>query len=218
MSDQPHGDAFRDDRTSERPYVPDSGTEAPLMDRLIEDEPQPEGDVLARRFLRLAAAMFDGFLNLAIVAPFFFFTDYIQRASTGQVGIGEQLLLMLVSVGGYLLIHGYWLVTRGQSVGKRLAGIQIVDHQTGALLPFLRVYVYRYMWMLPISLLVMLIPGPADDNLVNFVAIVDALFIFRADRRCLHDLIAGSKVVVYREGRPHLGGDAPGTADDRFEV
>jgi uncharacterized RDD family membrane protein YckC len=29
----------------------------------------------------------------------------------------------------------------------------------------------------------------------NFVGILDALFIFRSDRRCIHDLIAATRVV-----------------------
>ena len=40
-----------------------------------------------------------------------------------------------------------------------------------------------------------LIPGQADDILINLVSLVDALFIFGKQRRCLHDYIAGSKVV-----------------------
>lgn len=36
----------------------------------------------------------------------------------------------------------------------------------------------------------------AYSLLTMVVAFVDPLFIFRADRRCLHDLIAGTEVVA----------------------
>jgi uncharacterized RDD family membrane protein YckC len=98
-------------------------------------------------------------------------------------------------------LNGYLLTTRGQTIGKLLTKIQIVDVQSGDLLPFLRVYVYRYLWTLPLLLVVILIPGPADDLLVNVVYLIDALLIFGSDRRCLHDYIAGSKVVIYRAKR-----------------
>ena len=32
----------------------------------------------------------------------------------------------------------------------------------------------------------------------NFIALIDALMIFRASRKCLHDDIAGTKVIVYQ--------------------
>jgi uncharacterized RDD family membrane protein YckC len=103
-----------------------------------------------------------------------------------------------------LALNGHLLATRGQTVGKLLTKIQIVDAQSGGLLPFLRVYVYRYLWMLPLVFVVALIPGTVDDGLVNVVAIIDALFIFGAARRCLHDYIAGSKVVLYQAHRQRV--------------
>lgn len=57
---------------------------------------------------------------------------------------------------------------------------------------------------LPLLVVVMLIPGAIDDLLVNIVVLIDALMIFGAERRCLHDYIAGSKVVLYRENRQKL--------------
>ena len=68
----------------------------------------------------------------------------------------------------------------------------------------MRVYVYRSLWMLPLGIVVPLIPGAFDDILVNFIGLIDGLMIFGAGRRCLHDLIAGSKVVVYKAGRQKL--------------
>jgi uncharacterized RDD family membrane protein YckC len=32
-------------------------------------------------------------------------------------------------------------------------------------------------------------------GLIPLYAIVDALFIFRGDRRCIHDMIAGTRVI-----------------------
>ena len=32
----------------------------------------------------------------------------------------------------------------------------------------------------------------------GFASLVDALCIFREDRRCIHDLIAGTRVIEYR--------------------
>ncbi len=117
------------------------------------------------------------------------------------MGVLEQLAMSLVGIVVMLIINGYLLFTRGQTVGKLLTGIQIVDHVSGQLLPFLRVYVFRYLWMLPLSLIVAIIPGPMDDSLVGLAALVDALLIFGPSQRCLHDYIAGSKVVEYKEGR-----------------
>lgn len=161
------------------------------------------GDELAGRFARFAAALVDGLLLIAIVGPVQYFTGFFERAMRAQVTPGEQLLMGLLGAVAFLVVNGYLLVTRGQTVGKILVGTQIADVRTGGLLPFLRVYVLRYLWMMPLVIVTALIPGPQDDMLVNILALLDSVFILGPARRCLHDYIAGSKVVRYRADRRH---------------
>ncbi len=166
--------------------------------------PEPTGDQLAGRFTRLSAVMVDGILLLAILMPVQILTGYREGVTIQQAGWLEQIAMSLLGIMVMLMLNGYLLFTRGQTIGKMLTGIQIVDFTSGRLLPFWRVYVFRYLWMLPLVLIVALIPGTVDDLLINIVFLIDALMIFGANRRCLHDLIAGSKVVLYKTNRQPL--------------
>lgn len=159
------------------------------------------GDQLAGRMSRLGAAFVDGFLMMIIVLPIQFASGFFARAQQQQTGALETIVMSFVGMGVMLLLNGYFLVKRGQSLGKMAAGVQIVDFQTGQLLPFLRVYVFRYLWSLPLSVLVALIPGQGDDIAVNIILLIGILLIFGESRRCLHDYIAGSRVVLYKAGR-----------------
>ncbi|TWT91663.1 RDD family protein [Neorhodopirellula pilleata] len=140
---------------------------------------------LAGRMNRLGAAMLDGIISLAVMTPILWFTGYLTRAMGENVTLTE---LILQSIGGmviFLLIQGYFLANRGQTLGKMAAGIRIVSVQDGRLVPFGKLIGLRYLplWLLQV------IP------FANFLGLIDALFIFRQDRRCVHDLLAGTKVV-----------------------
>jgi len=74
------------------------------------------------------------------------------------------------------------LVRDGQTIGKKIVNIRIVSVETGQNAGIVRSWVLRtwvnsLLWMIPIY------------------ALMDILFIFRQDRRCIHDLIAGTRVV-----------------------
>ena len=159
------------------------------------------GDQLAGRFTRLAAAIADGLIVGAIVLPVQLLSGTFQRSLSQEVGPLEQLLLSLLGIVAMLAINGYPLLNRGQTVGKMLTNIQIVDADSDKLLPFVRVYVYRYLWTLPLVFVVMLIPGAMDNALISVITLIDSLLIFTASRRCLHDHIAGSRVVIYKPNR-----------------
>jgi hypothetical protein len=68
-------------------------------------------------------------------------------------------------------------------------GTQIVDAQTGALVPLLPLFLKRNVSMQVLAMI---------PIVGNFIALIDALMIFRASRKCLHDDIAGTKVIVYQ--------------------
>ena len=84
----------------------------------------------------------------------------------------------------FLLVNGYFLKRDGQTVGKKLLGIKITT-LTGAVPDFWPMVAKRYLVFWVITYL------PFVGNLI---ALVDALFIFRDDKRCLHDHLAGTVV------------------------
>ncbi len=75
---------------------------------------------------------------------------------------------------------------RGQSLGKMMLGIQIVRYVDEENPGFLRAIVLRAF-----------VPGLIGSipYIGMLFSLLDALFIFRADKRCLHDHIADTKVV-----------------------
>ena len=107
-----------------------------------------------------------------------------------QFTLEQKILLFLLYVGVFWAINGYLLAKHGQTVGKKIAGTRIVDSESGRLVPLSRVFWLRY---LPISLVGQIPHG------VSFLCSIDILFIFRRDKRCIHDLIAGTKVVKVNE-------------------
>lgn len=85
----------------------------------------------------------------------------------------------------YFLLNGYWLYKDGQSIGKKIMGIKIVDEK-GKIPPLGITFGYRFLIMLFVSSL----------PLVGWILfIIEVLFIFGKKRKCLHDYIADTKVI-----------------------
>lgn len=162
----------------ENPYRAPESTHAPSP--IVESESN-----LADRGTRFVAKLLDGFIGMAITMPLMLLTGYWGRAMEQQAGAMEMILFTLGGFVVYYLIHGYLLANKGQTVGKMLMGIRIEDYNTGQLIPMGRMVGLRD---LPVMLL-SVVP------ILNLLGIVDTLFIFRKDRRCVHDLIGKTKVV-----------------------
>ena len=145
---------------------------------------------LAERGTRLGAAIVDTLILLVILGPLMFFGGYWSGAMAAaergqQVGLGTTLMWAAIGFGVFVLVQFVPLNATGQTWGKKVLGIKIVD-LAGAKPPIGRLLGARY---LPMQL-VGTVPfvGPV-------LAIVNVLLIFRGDRRCGHDLIAGTQVV-----------------------
>ncbi len=139
----------------------------------------------ASRWLRFFAALIDGILAALIIMPLMLSFGVFELIASGQdVETSSNLMFGVIGIAIFMLLHGYLLKTKGQTIGKMILGIKIVDLQ-GNLPQFGKLISMRY---LPLWV-VQMIPA------INILALVDVLFIFRGDRRCVHDLIAGTKVV-----------------------
>ncbi|WP_333917578.1 RDD family protein [Vibrio crassostreae] len=142
--------------------------------------------VPASRWPRFLAFFIDGVITAAIIAPIFMYTDYFQKTiDTGVIDLRE-----VAAVYGYLglmflLVHGYLLNKKGQTIGKHLMEIAIVDME-GKPIGLYKIVGKRMIPMIPFTII------PITGHLISML---DSLFIFRKNRRCLHDLIAGTQVV-----------------------
>ena len=153
----------------------------------VEDVDQGPG-VLAGRWTRLGATLIDALLAglafglLALVSPFNIFAPPASSSGIWMLMVQNLVLGFIL----FLVIHGYLLATRGQTVGKALLKIKIV-RSDGSPASFARIVGLRY---LTTSVL-------ASIPLVGTLyGLLDVLLIFRASRRCLHDNIADTIVVT----------------------
>lgn len=151
--------------------------------------------VLASRWARLGASLIDGIiliailfaialplalldLNLATLESNPYFSLY-SDSSTNLLG---ELIEYLLGIAVYLAINGYFMVQSGQTLGKKTLGIQVVSHRTHQLLSPGKILGVRF----------------ALTSLLSYVplfGLIDALFIFGAEKRCVHDHMAGSIVI-----------------------
>jgi uncharacterized RDD family membrane protein YckC len=149
--------------------------------------------VLAGRGERLAAALIDGLIALVFAAPIFVFTGYLSVIMDAARGGGQVpfLTTLAYAAAGFALfvaVQAYPLAKTGQTWGKKVMSIRIVGLD-GAQPSLWHLISKRY---LPTHL-ISIVPVVG-----GFYGAVDALFIFRKDQRCLHDLIAGTQVVNAR--------------------
>ncbi|MGH7955881.1 MAG: RDD family protein [Opitutaceae bacterium] len=141
----------------------------------------PGAMILGEEFLKVAIMVGRG------EEPDFSELDY-QRLGLGALVLGAGWLALLV-------VQVWMLTTRGQSIGKRITGIRIVRVEDGSKPGIVHAWVLREFLVTMIGIVAGLIPLVGPFLLRPAFHIVDWCLIFRDDQRCLHDLIASTRVV-----------------------
>jgi uncharacterized RDD family membrane protein YckC len=167
-------------------YLPENPYAAPAA--AVADE-VPRAQALADRGTRLAAVLLDGlFIGLAMVPMIFVLVSTAGRDASSSMGAAQVagVAIAAVLVLGLLVWNCILLERGGQTIAKKLFGIKVV-RRDGSHCGLARIFLARY---LPVTLL------GAIPFIGSLVSLVDALLIFRDDRRCLHDEIADTIVVT----------------------
>ncbi|MCF8204995.1 MAG: RDD family protein [Methylotenera sp.] len=146
--------------------------------------------VLAGRGARLLAAIIDGLIAGAAVWAAFMLPGLSSIAEAHQQAAARGFWAfnawsLLLGVPLFLLIQGWPLLTRGQTLGKILLKMRIV-RTDGSKVDPLRLFGLRY----GVGILTGVMSG-----LSMIYGLVDSLLIFRGSRQCLHDTIADTKVI-----------------------
>jgi uncharacterized RDD family membrane protein YckC len=164
------------------PYAPPAAIVADVV-------PVAEEIMLAGRGVRLGAALLDSLIGgaclyLPFLAGLLPFSAAGQRYAGPGVVVGALLALVAISIWAFFTIK--YVAANGQTIAKRLLGIKVVRTDGS------RATISRLFWL---RNMVATIPS-AVPILGTVYAIVDALFIFRENRKCLHDYIADTVVIV----------------------
>ena len=143
--------------------------------------------VLADRGIRLLAKFIDGSILYGLVIVVAILAGaaipMIERGGSASettitvVAVVGSLSFIALIVANMVMLH-----RSGQTIGKRLLSIKIL-RSDGSRCSLPRIVFARW---LPVTLM----------RVIPYVTwLVDSLMIFRADQRCLHDLIADTIVV-----------------------
>jgi uncharacterized RDD family membrane protein YckC len=158
--------------------------------------PGEQQQLLADRGTRFVAQLLDGLLTLVVAAPgpIIGLTQLDPAALSSSnpfrafSGFGSTALLISGPLVLGLLIYQWYLVaTTGQSLAKKWMRVRIVRYEDGGPVGFVKGVVLRS-WILMVVAWIPYVGG--------LIRIIDALVIFGEERRCMHDLIAGTKVVA----------------------
>lgn len=159
--------------------------QAPESSGAVRREPRARRR-LAGRVERLLASILDSllyvpaFLWLTLGNAAAFLADSATLAPDDRGAIGVSLFFLSLLL--VLALQAFLLATRGWTVGKRVLKLR-VESVHGGSASFVQLVVLRT--LLPAAL----------GFCCGLFSLIDALFIFGEERRCLHDLLAGTVVV-----------------------
>jgi uncharacterized RDD family membrane protein YckC len=164
----------------DRAINPYAAPRAPVLLRREVDE-----QALASRGSRLAARFVDGLILVGVVMPAAMLPGIVSGANQDMAG-NLALAFMFVALLALGIVNLVYLARDGQTLGKKALKVRIVmlDGEKARLgrILIMRIIAPGLLGAVPVV-------GP-------IFAIVNILFIFGAEQRCLHDHFAGTKVVV----------------------
>jgi uncharacterized RDD family membrane protein YckC len=137
---------------------------------------------LAGRLDRFWAALIDRGIFLAVIAA----GIGVMAVKDGAAGISLAVTVGIAALAVLLAVQIWLLTAHGQTIGKRIIGLRIVkvsDMTNGG---FVTNVLLRAVANAAISAV------PLVGTLYFFI---DPGFIFRDDRRCVHDHLAGTCVI-----------------------
>ena len=143
--------------------------------------------VKSSRGARLGAVLLDGVIPGAVAIVFAVMLPAFGSDVDGGLTMGGGVLVTLFVLGliAFAAMQLILLYRHGQTIGKKLVGIRIV-RADGSRAGFARLLLLRSF-----------VPGliGAIPLLGPLFSLVDMLFIFGEEKRCVHDLIADTIVV-----------------------
>ena len=141
---------------------------------------------LASRWRRLGASIVDSIILMIPSMIIMYYTGFFDHVTQGKAPpTTDTLLIFVAGLAIYIAFNIHSLKANGQTLGKKALGIKVVDMNyekpTLATLILKRYFPYAICGQIP--------------AVGQIITTINVLLIFRQDKRCGHDLIAGTQVV-----------------------
>jgi len=150
-------------------------------------DPSNENNALASRWKRLWASMLDGLIMSVVTVPAMYFTGGFDGISKGvQPSLEYSFMIAVIGIVAFVIVNIKLLVNHGQTIGKKVLSIKIVDLDGN--LPGMKKHLLK-------RYAVYFLPGQIPFG-GQFFSMLNILFIFGKEKRCIHDLVAETKVVM----------------------
>lgn len=143
-------------------------------------ESQSENCELASLSRRFWATVFDKIIFLSVITIPWLLLDWL---GVDNSKFQDEHYISVLMLFLYFILNVYLLIVGGQTIGKKLLKIAIVRSEDGEKQNIFIILIFRMLlfWI--------------GSLIINFLFVVDSLFIFGSGRRCLHDLAASTKVI-----------------------
>ena len=152
----------------------------------IEETEYEDTALLANRWQRLWASLIDALIMMAVTIPAMYFTGGFSVIEEGrEPSLIYGLMIAVVGVVFFVLINGKLLMSHGQTIGKKVLNIKIVDMEDN--LPTQNHFIKRYAMFFGLGQVP--VAGP-------LLSLINILVIFGKEKRCGHDYFAETKVVT----------------------
>ncbi len=147
---------------------------------------------LASRGVRLGAKILDVIIMMVVIfvpmIPAFIAIAQAEKGGKLENDFPVSALYWFgaaaVAALGLLVWNAIWLSKYGQTIAKRMLGIRIVCFPSGEPAGAAKAF-----WLRAVVNYII-------NSIVPLYGLIDACFIFREDKRCIHDLISETTVVV----------------------
>lgn len=165
----------------------ESGFPQPEEKPSTSPEPPRQALPLASRLSRLFAQILDNLIVGLLSVPLVLILGVVNESTMDQVveaggfSFGQYMTFLGVHLLVWVVVNSYLLWYFGQTIGKRMMSIAIVD-ASDRVPAFFKLVGIRY------ALIQLL-------GFIPFFGLIDILAIFRQDRRCIHDFMAQTRVV-----------------------
>lgn len=156
---------------------------APVSEVINENLIEESELILASRWARFFAVVIDVIMFFVIA----FITGIVLSFFVSETFFDtvDEITLGVIVFAVYIFINGSLLVMRGQTIGKLILSIKIVNPATKKTPGFVDVILKRYVAFMILSFL----------PLISLVTLINPFMIFRENKKCWHDDFANTIVV-----------------------